>query len=78
MFFIFNVDYRKSEYLQFEDDGYYYYVKAIPKISVRNYDRKRKQTENPEQDELPPMVEKPPVNQTDLEKKLEDSLNHLS
>jgi len=78
MFFIFNVDYRKSEYLQFEDDGYYYYVKAIPKISVRKDDRKRKQAESPEQDELPPMVEKSPVNQTDLEKKLEDSLNHLS
>ena len=24
--------YRRSEYLQFEDDEYYYYVKAVPKI----------------------------------------------
>lgn len=33
-FFIFNVDYSRTEYVQFEDDEYYYYVKAIPKISV--------------------------------------------
>lgn len=28
------VDYQKTELLQFEDDDYYYYVKAIPKLSV--------------------------------------------
>ena len=28
------VDYSRKEYVQFEDDDYYYYVKAIPKISV--------------------------------------------
>lgn len=28
------VDYQKAELLQFEDDDYYYYVKAIPKLSV--------------------------------------------
>ena len=33
-FFIFNVDYSRTENVQFEDDEYYYYVKAIPKISV--------------------------------------------
>ena len=32
--FFFAVDYAKSENLQFEDDEYYYYVKAIPKLSV--------------------------------------------
>lgn len=30
----FAVDYTRSENLQFEDDEYYYYVKAVPKISV--------------------------------------------
>ncbi len=34
--FIFSVDYSSTEYLQFEDDDYYYYVKAIPKVSVAN------------------------------------------
>lgn len=33
-FFLFNVDYSRTEYTQFEDDEYYYYVKAIPKIMV--------------------------------------------
>ena len=28
----FNVDYKAGEKLQFEDDDYYYYVKAIPKV----------------------------------------------
>lgn len=30
-FMIFNVDYSRTEQVQFEDDEYYYYVKAIPK-----------------------------------------------
>lgn len=33
-FFIFSVDYSKAEKFQYEDDEYYYYVKAIPKVSV--------------------------------------------
>ncbi|MBO6113146.1 MAG: hypothetical protein J6P45_08885 [Lachnospiraceae bacterium] len=31
-FFVFAVDYEKTERVQFEDDEYYYYVKAVPKI----------------------------------------------
>lgn len=33
-FFIFSVDYTRTEYVQFEDDDYYYYVKAVPKMTV--------------------------------------------
>ena len=33
-FFAFNVDYTRTEFVQFEDDEYYYYVKAIPKNTV--------------------------------------------
>ena len=33
-FMFFSVDYSRSERLQFEDDEYYDYVKAIPKIAV--------------------------------------------
>ncbi|SHK61762.1 hypothetical protein [Hespellia stercorisuis] len=33
-FFIFTVDYSRTERMQFEDDEYYYYVKAVPKIMV--------------------------------------------
>ena len=33
-FFVFNVDYTRTEKVQFEDDEYYYYVKAVPKVTV--------------------------------------------
>lgn len=33
-FFVFSVDYSRTERVQFEDDEYYYYVKAIPKLNV--------------------------------------------
>ena len=32
-FFLFNVDYSRVERVQFEDDEYYYYVKAVPKMT---------------------------------------------
>lgn len=33
-FFVFAVDYSRTEYIQYEDDDYHYYVKAVPKIIV--------------------------------------------
>ena len=33
-FFVFDLDYSKTEKVQFEDDDYYYYVKAVPKIKA--------------------------------------------
>lgn len=39
-FFVFAVDYTRTEYVQFEDDDYYYYVKAVPKIAVTKPDVK--------------------------------------
>lgn len=36
------LDYSRIEYSQFEDDDYYYYVKAVPKISVAAPDKKVK------------------------------------
>lgn len=33
-FFFFNLDYTRTERVQFEDDEYYYYVKAVPKRYV--------------------------------------------
>ena len=38
-FFVFSVDYAKSENLQFEDDEYYYYVKAVPKLTVSTQEK---------------------------------------
>jgi len=39
-FLFFSVDYSKTEMLQFEDNEYYYYVKAIPKLGIVKEDRK--------------------------------------
>ena len=33
-FFCFSVDYTRTERVQFEDDEYYYYVKAVPKNMI--------------------------------------------
>ncbi|HIZ81351.1 MAG TPA: hypothetical protein H9722_04560 [Candidatus Mediterraneibacter pullistercoris] len=33
-FMFFSVDYSRTENIQFEDDEYYYYVKAVPKVGV--------------------------------------------
>ena len=41
-FFAFNVDYNRTERVQFEDDEYYYYVKAVPKITVSTPERRVK------------------------------------
>ena len=32
--FVHNIDYSRAEYVQFEDEEYYYYVKAIPRYGV--------------------------------------------
>jgi hypothetical protein len=45
-FFTFNVDYLRIENVQFEDEDYYYYVKAVPKVMVYSSD--------PEDDEFDP------------------------
>lgn len=42
-FFVFNVDYSRTEHVQFEDDEYYYYVKAVPKVTVTRPEKQVKQ-----------------------------------
>ena len=56
-FFVFNVDYLRIESTQFEDEDYYYYVKAVPKVmvpvaslSVQNFSDSR--FSDPEYDEF--------------------------
>ena len=53
-FFRCTVDYSRKEYTQFEDDDYYYYVKAIPKVVVapREKSVKKFQPVNDEEDEF--------------------------
>jgi len=38
-FLFFNLDYSRTERVQFEDDEYYYYVKAVPKKNVSSADK---------------------------------------
>ena len=44
-FFRFSLDYQKSEKHQFEDEDYYYYVKAVPKIKIAKSNREVKTIE---------------------------------
>lgn len=41
-FFILSVDYSRTEFVQFEDEDYYYYVKAVPKVNMAVQDVKVK------------------------------------
>ncbi len=41
-FFVLSVDYSRTERVQFEDDDYYYYVKAVPKFNMAVTDIKIK------------------------------------
>jgi hypothetical protein len=47
-FFAFNVDYSRTELVQFEDDEYYYYVKAVPKNAVATPQKRVKTIRVPE------------------------------
>lgn len=47
-FFVFNVDYSRTELVQFEDDEYYYYVKAVPKNTVAAPEKRVKTIRVPE------------------------------
>ncbi|MGN1171216.1 MAG: hypothetical protein ACI4SZ_06135, partial [Lachnospiraceae bacterium] len=53
-FFVFNVDYSRTEYVQFEDDEYYYYVKAVPKITVAKPAKTVKQITSKRRGSTPP------------------------
>ena len=49
-FFVLSVDYTRTERMEFEDDEYYYYVKAVPKISITQSQRRIKTiVEEPEE-----------------------------
>lgn len=49
--FVFAVDYSRTEFVQFEDEEYYYYVKVVPKVSVAAQDWKVKHITITEKDD---------------------------
>jgi hypothetical protein len=50
-FLFFNLDYSRTERLQFEDDEYYYYVKAVPKAVIAGSQKKVKRFSGGDSDE---------------------------
>ena len=44
--FSFHLDYKRVENVQFEDDDYYYYVKAVPKVTVSAPNKKVKRVQS--------------------------------
>lgn len=87
-FFAYGGDYTRTEHLEYEDDDYFYYVKAVPKVSISTSKRKIKKingvsqkTEElpqlPRRGQLPPRASMGDPVHMDLGKKLEDSLKDL-
>ncbi len=87
-FFAFGGDYTRTEHLEYEDDDYFYYVKAVPKVSISTSKRKIKKINGVSQktEEIPQLLgrgqwsSRPPVDgpgHVDFEKKLEESLKDL-
>ncbi len=70
------LDYTRSERLEFEDDDYYYYVKAIPKASVSK--REFRNMHGDDSEELSSeSLERPNLDDVNFEERLEDSLRNL-
>ena len=87
-FFAFGGDYTRTEHLEYEDDDYYYYVKAVPKVSISTSMRNIKKINGVSQKtaeipDLPRREQAVPSQQVsggphvDFEKKLEESLKDL-
>ena len=51
-FFVYNVDYTRTESLQYEDDEYYYFVKAVPKVRIARPKRSVKTIDGKEGEHL--------------------------
>lgn len=81
-FFFFHVDYRHTEYLQYQDDEYVYYVKAVPKIAgnkaAGNEEKLREEVSEEEREtERIPQEELPDFSEVDFTAKLEASLKEF-
>jgi len=69
-FMFFNVDYTRTERLQFEDDEYYYFVKAVPKSVIAGSDKKVKHFHKNEEKER--MTKKKFAQEMDIDEELLD------
>ncbi len=69
-FLFFNVDYTRTERLQFEDDEYYYYVKAVPKSVIAGSEKKVKHFHKNEEKER--LTKKKFAEEMDIDEELLD------
>ncbi len=74
-FFRLNVDYSRSEMLTYEDDDYYYYVKAVPKISVSREDKQVKKIHSAGKNEDDYLSNEEAVDKELLKRSMEKELN---
>ncbi len=71
-FFFFNVDYTRTERLQFEDDEYYYYVKAVPKSVIAGSDKQVKHFYKNNKEEKERLTKKQFAEEMDIDEDLLD------
>lgn len=79
-FYFLSLDYKGTEKMEFEDDEYYYYVRAVPKMYAykrRIQLEKEEEAEGGAAAEEVPDIAHPDVSSVDFEQKLEDSLKNL-
>ena len=69
-FLFFNLDYSRTERLQFEDDEYYYYVKAVPKAVVSGTNKQVKRFSG--KDEKERLTKKRFAEEMDIDEELLD------
>lgn len=82
-FFFLSVDYTRTESFEFEDDDYYYYVKAVPKMYA--YKSRVREIENRNNSMYQSLADvektvpdsRPDNSGVDFERQLEDSLKNL-
>ena len=71
------LSYRKSEYLRFEDDEYYYYVKAVPKAHGKHYVGESGSFSEVGSVSSDAAITRPDIDDDELARKIEDSLFDL-
>ena len=71
-FFFFNVNYTRTERLQFEDDEYYYYVKAVPKSVISGSDKQVKHFHKNNKEEKERLTKKQFAEEMDIDEDLLD------
>lgn len=74
--FVLSLDYSRTEYLQFEDDEYYYYVKAVPKLSVAVPEKKIKKIHVRQETATVNQTSNITQEETDIQKLIEEELKN--